>query len=395
MRIHGRADSNPCSGIPFGPALKQFALVMASVAGSTFLAFALRFYLEGEAPLLPFTLGVMAAAFYGGFVPALSATLLSFLVADYFFIEPTAQLLPISAMHVSLFALFMAVGISISFLRAALARANVGLRASLERLQLAALHARIGFHEYIPSDDRQVWTPEMEHLFGLQTGTFAGSYADWVTRMHPEDRDRVLSGRSRCISQRETEWNYEYRAILPNGEIRWMEGRSKLFFSKSGVLERILGATVDVTERCELQHNLIERSAQLARSNRELERFASVVSHDLQEPLRGITTLTELYLRRAQSTLDEKSAHLLHTALSSADRMKQLIDAILELARANGDRLETKASVNAGEILAMALEDLAQKTQKLERQLRSIRYRWFKGTRPNWYGCFVTSSGAH
>ena len=77
---------------------------------------------------------------------------------------------------------------------------------------------------------------------------------------------------------------------------------------------------------------LIEHSLDLARSNEELERFAFTVAHDLQEPLRSIEAMTQLFLERNKSKLDTDSAHLLDFVVSSAERMKRLIHDLLEFA---------------------------------------------------------------
>jgi len=346
-------------------AARQFALVLVSVTASTLLSFALKPYLQGQAHFLPFTLAVIASAWYGGYVPGLSATALSFLAADYFFVDQ--GFLPVSGAHFALFGLFLVVGVSISVLQGALKKSNAALRATVERLdeavhrsELASQQAEIGFHEYLAIDDRQIWTPEMERLFGLAPGTFEGSHADWIKRIHPEDRERIKQDRWNCIARRAPDWKDEYRAVLPDGRIRWLESRSRLFYSERGSLKRILGATIDVTERRELEENLRERSEQLARSNQELERFASAVSHDLKEPLRGITAMTELFLSRARDTLDPDSLRMLHFVLSSAGRMKRLIQDILELALAGASGVERNAGVKAGAVFEAAMQDLKE-----------------------------------
>jgi PAS domain S-box-containing protein len=324
---------------------KRFAVVAASVWISTLLAFALKPYLEGQAPFLPFTLAVIASAWYGGLIPGLAATALSFLVADYFLVEPTFHFLPVYPVHFALLGLYLAVGVSISVLQNALCTTNMILERTLEhlsdvvqRVEFAASEAKIGFHEFLSSEGRQIWTPEMERLFGLAPGSFEGTYDDWLKRMHPDDRETIKAERATCIRDRKSDWRYEYRAVLPNGGIRWIEGRSRLFFSKSGSIERIVGANIDVTERRELDQALAKRSEQLVRSNKELERFAYAVSHDLQEPLRGITAMTELFLERTRGALNEDSAHLLDFVLSSAGKMKRLIQDVLELGKVTHDQ---------------------------------------------------------
>lgn len=343
---------------------RQFAVVLGSVTASTLLAFALKPYLQGQAHFLPFTLAVIASAWYGGYVPGLSATALSFVAANYFFVEQ--GLLPVSGSHFALFGLFLAVGVSISVLQGALKKSNAALRATVERLdeavqrsELASLQAKIGFHEYLAVDDRQIWTPEMERLFGLAPGTFEGSHADWLKRIHPEDRERIKQERWNSIARRAPDWKDEYRAVLPDGRIRWLESRSRLFYSERGSLKRILGATIDVTERRDLEEGLREQTEQLAHSNQELVRFASAVSHDLKEPLRGITAMTELLLERRRESLDADSLRMLGFVLSSAGRMKRLIEDILNLARAGGE-VELNPGVKAGVVLETVLEDLRE-----------------------------------
>jgi len=223
---------------------------------------------------------------------------------------------------------------------------------------LAAEHAHIGFHEFLAAENRQFWTPGMERLFGLPPGTFEGSYFDWVKRMHPEDRDRILAERSQCIARRDSEWRYEYRALMPDGGIRWIEGRSRLIFDESGSLERIFGANIDVTEHREREQALRDKSEELRRINEEFKRFSYTVAHDLKEPLRGITTMTELYLRGIGGTRDENSLEPLRMVLASAERMRRLIHDVLELAVDSAAASEANVPVDSGAVLRITLQDM-------------------------------------
>ena len=350
---------------------KQTGVVLTAVSLSALLAFALQPYLQGQAHFLPFTLAIIASAWYGGLIAGLAATILSFLTADFFFVDPTFHFLPIHAVHVALFGLYLVVGVSISVLQNALSRSNARLSDTLEQLQqamqrfeLATQQAEIGVHEYSPKEQKQIWTQEMEHLFGIQPGTFEGTFDDWVRRIHSEDRERIVAERTACIESRQRDWKYEYRARMPDGSVRWLEGRSRLFFSASGDLTQILGVNIDVTERRNLEQTLREHSERLTRSNEELEWFAYAVSHDLKEPLRGITAMTELFLQRTHGNVDKESLDLLNVVLSSAERMRRLIQEILELARVNNASSNTSSEVDAGSILHLAIRDLAQTIQE-------------------------------
>jgi PAS domain S-box-containing protein len=290
-------------------------------------------FLGNDSHFLPFTLAVIISAWYGGLIFGLIATAVSFLVVAYFFLPPVLHVVPIHPHAYALLALFLVVGVSISILQSTLADANEALKKSREHVELAAEAGRIGFAESF-GGDQVVWSPEMERLFGLQAGGFEGTVAGWLRRIHPEDREKFENERRRQIEQGLPELKFEYRAVLPDGQIRWLEGRRRLMVSETGVLNQIVSANIDITERHNLEQALTLRSQELKQSNQELERFAYTVAHDLQSPLRAVETLTQLFLKRTRRELDLESTNLLDLVVSSADRMRRLVDQMLELARA-------------------------------------------------------------
>jgi PAS domain S-box-containing protein len=89
----------------------------------------------------------------------------------------------------------------------------------------------------------------------------------------------------------------------------------------------------DVTEEYEARRKLEESTAELKRSNEDLAQFAYVASHDLQEPLRMITSYMQLLELRYSELLDESGREFVHFAMDGAERMKNLIRALLEYSR--------------------------------------------------------------
>ncbi|MEA3641422.1 MAG: ATP-binding protein [Lamprobacter sp.] len=110
----------------------------------------------------------------------------------------------------------------------------------------------------------------------------------------------------------------------------------------------------------------------LKRSNQELEQFASVASHDLQEPLRTITSFLQLYLRRYGEDLDQTATAYLNFAIDGARRMKLLIDDLLTFSRL-GTRAQAFESVDLNEVVALVEADLANRIAETDTRIETAR----------------------
>ena len=113
----------------------------------------------------------------------------------------------------------------------------------------------------------------------------------------------------------------------------------------------VLASVVDLTARKRAEE-------ELKRSNEELERFAYVASHDLQEPLRTIASYVQLLERRYAGRLDADATEFIGFAVDGAKRMQRLIDDLLAFSRV-GTRGAAMVPVDSGGIVELSLEDLA------------------------------------
>ncbi|MEO5669375.1 MAG: PAS domain S-box protein [Ramlibacter sp.] len=120
----------------------------------------------------------------------------------------------------------------------------------------------------------------------------------------------------------------------------------------------IISVGRNVTERVRAERELHERMKELARSNRDLEQFAYVTSHDLSEPLRMVASYTQLLARRYSTHFDEDGKEFMGYIVTGAQRMKQLIDDLLAYSRAGRAGTELR-EWPLDKVLDDALENLA------------------------------------
>jgi len=131
--------------------------------------------------------------------------------------------------------------------------------------------------------------------------------------------------------------------------VRWVNGKMVRF-----------ELATDISELKNLQAQVIDSNEKLKHSNDELEQFAYIASHDLQEPLRMVSSYSQLLAKRYSGQLDEKADMYIHYAVDGALRMQHLINDLLEFSRVTtrGDDFKV---VDCHDVLGRALLSLKQK----------------------------------
>lgn len=138
----------------------------------------------------------------------------------------------------------------------------------------------------------------------------------------------------------------------------WFDNIFYPILDSQGNAVKVAIFATNITESKNAQERLRHAMEDLARSNKELEEFAYVASHDLKEPLRMVVSYMQLLERRYKGQLDEKADKFIHYAVDGAMRMQKLISALLDYSRVGRVNGEFE-SVNCGDLMAQIVSDLS------------------------------------
>jgi PAS domain S-box-containing protein len=153
-------------------------------------------------------------------------------------------------------------------------------------------------------------------------------------------------------------WRGEIRNRAKDGSYYWVATTIVPFLNDQGKPRQYVAIRAEITERKLAEEALRERTEALARSNRDLEQFAYVASHDLQEPLRAVAGCVQILQRRYQDQIDVRGNELINHAVEGANPMRRLIDDLLAFSRV-GTRGAAFQPVSCQEALMAAHENLS------------------------------------
>ncbi len=164
----------------------------------------------------------------------------------------------------------------------------------------------------------------------------------WAGVVHPDDLPEAQERWSHCLATGAT-YDITYRIRRFDGSWRWFLGRAEPIRDESGTITRWFGTCTDI-------HDRKTASEALQRSNEDLQQFAYAVSHDLQEPLRMVTSFSQLLERRYATSFDEQGREFLRAVIAGGERLSRMIRDLLAYSRAGADRqrlLQERVDVEA------------------------------------------------
>jgi PAS domain S-box-containing protein len=214
-----------------------------------------------------------------------------------------------------------------------LKRIEQSLRVTQARLKSTLEASSVGTWTWDLASDRLIADEFTARMFSLAAGAAAEGLpaAAYLQVVHEEDRADVASALERAI-ERCGPYDIEYRIRQSNGSSRWLQARGRVEPDEAGHAVCFHGAVIDITDRKLSELSLRDKNLLLERSNRDLEDFAYIASHDLKTPLNGIKSAA-LWLEEDLQDLSDDSRKLLRLMRSRINRMETLLDDLLTYSR--------------------------------------------------------------
>lgn len=176
--------------------------------------------------------------------------------------------------------------------------------------------------------------------------------------VHPDDVAATLEIMGKLTTSDFSTISFENRYRCQDGSYRWLLWAARTSHDAVHPEDRLYYAVAhDITERKAREEELRLQTEQLERSNLDLEQFAHIASHDLQEPLRMVTSYVRLLEKRYKGHLDDQADKFIHYAVDGALRMHTLINDLLAYSRVTSQGVAL-VPVDAGAVLQRALDDL-------------------------------------
>ncbi|MGN6401576.1 MAG: sensor histidine kinase, partial [Flavisolibacter sp.] len=224
-----------------------------------------------------------------------------------------------------------------------------------ERLRIAAEGTGLGTWDLNLVTGDIIYSPRLNELFGHQA-SHVMSHKKMREQIHPDDVHGIVERAFEQALQTGI-YFYEARVVWKDETIHWIRTHGKVIYNQDKPL-RMLGTMMDITDQknAELKlreseeryrqltqqlelrvtqrtKELSEVNANLERSNKELEQFAYVTSHDLQEPLRKIQTFANMLSENHSTGLTERAKSFLDKMQNASQRMSKLINDLLNFSR--------------------------------------------------------------
>ena len=235
------------------------------------------------------------------------------------------------------------------------------------------MYLKFGTWEYSTATDELHWSAGMYSLFGydiVKDKDLKITEDLYEKHIEPEDYQKGIMLRQQARTETKSDYSWQYRITSATGEHKWLETYGHLSRDWDGKLLGTFGITRDITRLKLYEHSLESKIRELNRSNLELEEFAYVASHDMQEPLRKLITFSERLTAKFSDALQDEGKLYLSRMVAATNNMRLLIDNLLDFSRIarTGEAFER---TDLNEVLQRSMADLEVSIEETKANIES------------------------
>jgi K+-sensing histidine kinase KdpD len=318
-----------------------------------FLKVSLTEAIPGDSGYILLMAASVIAAWIGGVVGGLAATLVAFILNSVIFVAPDSALLATDPVELVRQLQYSVVAIgtvtligsrraSRDRLEDALDEASAlaeAIEARDDRLELMLAASGFGFWEWDMVSNQLLWSDTIFEQHGLPPGGPSPDFGTYLELIHEDDRATFQSAIAAAVAG-DRPFEIEMRVLWPDGSIHWTRGSGRVFHDEDGRPVRMLGTGEDITERRRIED---ERDSLLAEERRAAEfreAFIDVISHELRTPVTTILGAAQILARaEREERVPSPRDSLLDDIHLEAERLHRLVEDLLVLTRSERGRL--------------------------------------------------------
>ena len=198
---------------------------------------------------------------------------------------------------------------SAAYIKEYLARRELDFRFGManDRLRLAMdASASVGWDLDVKSG-REVWFGDLQTIFGISSDTYVTTGEYFIRYVHPDDRTRVSEAAADARKNQKL-YAVEFRVVLPDGTVRWLGSRGKFYYARNGNPERMLGVSLDITERKRAEEALSCMNRRVIEAE---ERERNRIARDLHEDVGQRLALLAIAIEQLKNDFPHQAVELL------------------------------------------------------------------------------------
>jgi signal transduction histidine kinase/DNA-binding response OmpR family regulator len=208
-----------------------------------------------------------------------------------------------------------------------------------ERLTLALKSGAIGCWEWEIVENTMHWDARMYELYAVTESPDLYLYDVWANALHPDDRVAAELLVEQTILGKE-KYETEYRIIHPDQSIHFIRSYGTILRDAEGVAQRMIGVNFNISDRKEVEEQLLQTNEQLIKATRLKDEFLANMSHELRTPLTAVLGMSEILQKEMLGSVNERQQKALVAIRRGGRHLLELINDILDLSKISAGKVE-------------------------------------------------------